>query len=122
MDDIVIKSPRMEDYAKDLAKSLDTLRKMRLKLNPMKCTFRVFSGKFLGHVIFSKGSYANPVKVNILTAMKSSIMVKEIQALTGRIAVLSRFLFRSADRHLPFFQVLKQATRFQWTPECEKTF
>lgn len=99
VDDIVIKSPWMED----LIETLDTLSSTSLKLNPTKCTFGVSSGKFLGHVISSEGLCVNRAKVNILATMQSLSAVKRVQALTGRIAALARFLSRSTDRQLPFF-------------------
>jgi len=46
--------------------------------------------------------------------------VKEVQKLTGRIAVLNRFVLKATDKCLPFFKTLKQA--FVWTDECEKAF
>lgn len=76
VDDIVIKSSWMEDYVHDLMESLSTLRNIGIKLNPAKCTFGVSFGKFLGHVIFSKGLLANPAKVNILATMRSLSTVK----------------------------------------------
>ena len=46
--------------------------------------------------------------------------VKDIQHLTGRIAVLSRFVSRANDKCRPFFQVLKKA--FQWDAHCQEAF
>jgi hypothetical protein len=42
--------------------------------------------------------------------------------LTGRLASLNRFISRSADRNLPFFEVLKLAEVFQWGPVQQKAF
>jgi hypothetical protein len=42
--------------------------------------------------------------------------------LTGRLASLNRFISRSADRNLPFFEVLKSAEVFQWGPTQQKAF
>lgn len=78
VDDIVIKSPRVEDYARDLKKQLDTLRSTDLKLNPAKYRFGVSSGKFLRHILSSEGLRANAAKVNILTTMRSLSTVKEV--------------------------------------------
>ena len=52
--------------------------------------------------------------------MASPKTVKEVQKLTGRIAVLNRFVLKATDKCLPFFKTLKQA--FVWTDECEKAF
>ena len=39
--------------------------------------------------------------------------------LAGRVAALSRFISKSAERALPFFKVLKKAGLVKWTPEAE---
>ncbi|KAL2241008.1 UNVERIFIED_CONTAM: hypothetical protein Sindi_0742000 [Sesamum indicum] len=43
-----------------------------------------------------------------------------MQKLRGKIASLSRFISRSADRSLPFFKALRKPKSFAWTPECEQ--
>jgi hypothetical protein len=47
---------------------------------------------------------------------------KGAQRLTGRLAFLNRFISRSADRNLPFFEVLKSVEVFQWGPTQQKSF
>ncbi|XP_045796465.1 uncharacterized protein LOC123890806 [Trifolium pratense] len=54
--------------------------------------------------------------------MRSPISAKEVQRLTGRIASLTRFLPCSADKNLPFFQLLRKNEKFCWTEECEGAF
>ena len=39
--------------------------------------------------------------------------------LTGRAAALNRFISRSSDNCRPFFNLVKKATDFLWTEECE---
>ncbi|KAK3009658.1 hypothetical protein RJ639_014744 [Escallonia herrerae] len=41
---------------------------------------------------------------------------------TGRIAALSRFLSKSAERCLSFFKALKNIKNFEWTDECQTSF
>ncbi|KAK3041005.1 hypothetical protein RJ639_026717 [Escallonia herrerae] len=47
---------------------------------------------------------------------------EEVQILTGWIAVLSRFLSKSAERCLPLFKALKNIKNFEWTAECQASF
>ena len=63
-----------------------------MKLNPLKCSFGVGSGKFLGFIVNSRGIEANPDKIKALIDMKSPEKIKDVQSLTGRIAALSRFI------------------------------
>ena len=51
IDDIVVKSKREKDHLKHLEMVFDRLRKHKLKMNPMKCAFRVSLGKFLGFIV-----------------------------------------------------------------------
>ena len=47
---------------------------------------------------------------------------KEVQKLIGRIAALSRFISKSAERSLPFFKALRGGDKVEWGPEQPKDF
>jgi hypothetical protein len=47
---------------------------------------------------------------------------KGAQRLARRLASLNRFISRSAERNLPFFEILKSAEIFQWGPAQQKAF
>lgn len=51
MDDILIKIKPAEQHVDDLEDTFSTLRSYRLKLNPIKCTFRVKTRRLLGYMI-----------------------------------------------------------------------
>ena len=80
-----------------------------MKLNPIKCTFRVSAGKFLGFIVNNRGIEANPDKIRAVLDMRLPSNIKKVQHLTGRIAGLSRFVSGSSDKCQPFFQILKKA-------------
>jgi ribonuclease HI len=42
--------------------------------------------------------------------------------LAGRLASLNRFISMSAERNLPFFEILKSAEVFQWGPAQQRAF
>lgn len=48
--------------------------------------------------------------------------IKKVQRLTGRIVALSRFISKSIERCLLFFQTLKKLKDFQWIKKCQKVF
>ncbi|XP_071718495.1 uncharacterized protein [Rutidosis leptorrhynchoides] len=57
--------------------------------------------------------------------MQSPKSKKEVQSLTGKLAALTRFLSKAAEKSLPFFLTLKNSLKksdFKWTEEAEKTF
>ena len=45
---------------------------------------------------------------------------QEVQSLTGRVAVLNRFVLKATEKCLPFFKVLRKA--FEWMDECQWAF
>jgi hypothetical protein len=120
VDDMLVKSKEEDSYLDDLGETFKTFRKYQIKLNPSKCTFGVYSGKFLGFMVSQRGIEANPDKIKAILEMQSPKTTKEIQRLMGRIAALNRFVSRSTDKCLPFFKTLKKA--FTWTNKCQQAF
>ena len=49
-------------------------------------------------------------------------LVKDIQRLIGRMAMLNRFISRLADKCFPFLKLLGNSTRLIWDDQCEKAF
>jgi hypothetical protein len=69
VDDMIAKSKEGEDHVKVLRKLFERLRKYELKLNPMKCSFGVKSGKLLGFVVSGKGIEVDSDKAKAIQSM-----------------------------------------------------
>ncbi|XP_024028293.1 uncharacterized protein LOC112093654 [Morus notabilis] len=54
--------------------------------------------------------------------MASPRKPKEVQKLTGCVAALNRFISKSTDKCIPFFDTLRESKPFLWTEECEQAF
>ncbi|GKV13526.1 hypothetical protein SLEP1_g24525 [Rubroshorea leprosula] len=122
VDDMIVTNVRVEDYIDDLSETFQNLCRAQMKLNPLKCTFIVESGKFLGYVVSKKGIEVNPEKVQAIQQMEPPKTVKDVQRLTGRVAALHRFIARSKERCLSFFKALREPKNFQWTDEWESLY
>ncbi|GKD83587.1 reverse transcriptase domain-containing protein, partial [Tanacetum coccineum] len=69
------------------------------------------------------GIKANPSKVKEVTDLDQPRTLKDIQSLNGKLAALSQFLSKGAERSLAFFKVLKgckDKKNIQWTTEANK--
>jgi hypothetical protein len=55
IDDVVIKSAGLDHRLADSRLALERMRKYGLKMNPIKCPFGVWAGKFLGFIVHEKG-------------------------------------------------------------------
>ena len=66
IDDILITSKKCVDHTKHLQEAFALLRKYSMKLNPLKCAFRVSLDKFLGFMVTWRGIEANPVQLKAI--------------------------------------------------------
>nr|GEZ76171.1 reverse transcriptase domain-containing protein [Tanacetum cinerariifolium] len=125
VDDLVIKSHNETEMVRDIAETFQTLRKINMKLNPKKCSFRLAEGVFLGYVITPEGIKPCPDKTTAVLQLPSPQTIKEVQSLNGKLASLNRFPSKSAEKSLPLFQTLKKCIKksdFRWTTEAEQAF
>jgi hypothetical protein len=122
VDDIIVKSTKQENHVADLQETFANFRQAGLKLNPEKCVFGVKKGNFHGFLVSTKGIEANPSKIEAILRMEPPNSKKGAQQLAGRLTSLNRFISRSAERNLPFFEILKSAEVFQWGPAQQKAF
>jgi hypothetical protein len=88
VDDIIVRSMKQEDHIADLQETFANFRKAGLKLNLEKWIFRVKKGKFLGCLVSTKGSEANPSKIEVILWMEPPKSRKGAQRLADRLASL----------------------------------
>uniref|UniRef100_A0A2N9GMX4 Uncharacterized protein n=1 Tax=Fagus sylvatica TaxID=28930 RepID=A0A2N9GMX4_FAGSY len=100
VDDMLVKSKEEDGHLDDLRETFETLRKYQMKLNPSKCAFGVYSGKFLGFMVSQRGIEANPDKIKAILEMQPPKTTKEVQRLTGRVAALNQQAFEELKRYL----------------------
>ncbi|KAL0427512.1 UNVERIFIED_CONTAM: Retrovirus-related Pol polyprotein from transposon.6 [Sesamum latifolium] len=109
VDDMLVKSKKVKEHVKDLEETFSVLRKYKLKLNPAKCAFGVQGDRFLGFMVTQRGIDANPLKIKTIIDMKAPTCLNEAQRLTGRIAALSRFISKSAEKKPAVLQDIKES-------------
>jgi len=111
VDDMLVKSKKATDHIAHLDKMFHVLHKYGMKFNPLKCSFGVSSGKFLGFIVHARGIEANLVQVQALKNIKTPSTRREMQSLNGKVAALSRFISKATDKCVPFFEALKKEKR-----------
>ncbi|KAL0283023.1 UNVERIFIED_CONTAM: hypothetical protein Sradi_7242900 [Sesamum radiatum] len=73
-------------------------------------------------MVTQRGIETNPLKIKAIIDMKALTCLNEAQRLTERIAALSRFISKSAEKSLPFFKTLRKAKTFEWDTPCQLAF
>ena len=66
IDDMLVKSKERPDHKKHLQETFELLHTYGMKLNPLKCSFRVSLGKFLGFMVTQRGIEANYIQLKAI--------------------------------------------------------
>jgi hypothetical protein len=120
VDDIVVKTRKVDDLVSNLRMAFYCLRANGVKLNPEKCVFGVPRGMFLGYIVSQRGIEHNPENVAALEQMGPTRDLKGVQKVLGCLAALSHFISRLGEKGLPLYRLLKKHERFSWTFEAQK--
>ncbi|WVZ07299.1 hypothetical protein V8G54_020645 [Vigna mungo] len=117
-----LRSRSLEDHLRDLEEVFGQVRKYDMRLNPLKCTFGVQAGKFLGFMLTAQGIEANPEKCKAILEMRSPQTVREVQRLCeGVFGEVKKILTQPPVMGRPVFLATMEeaisAALIQGTPE-----
>ena len=119
---MIAKFKKGKDHVKVLRKLFERLRKYELRLNPVKCSFRVKSGKQLGFVVSDRGIEADPDEVRVIQSIPSLKIEKEVRGYLGRLNYIARFKAQLTTTCEPIFYLLRKNNHRTWNEECKETF
>jgi hypothetical protein len=98
IDDVVVKSVGFKKHMTNLKLSLERMKKYGLRMNPLKCTFGVTSGRFLWFLVHEHGIQIDPKKIESIGRIGEPVCKKDIQKLFGNINYLRHFISNLAGR------------------------
>ena len=78
VDKMVIKFKRGSNHLADIEEVFNILRAYHMKLNPIKCTFRIPESKFLGYIIYQREIEANSEKIQAIMKIKPLKILKQV--------------------------------------------
>jgi hypothetical protein len=122
IDDVVVKSIGFKEHMTDLNLSLERIKKYGMQMNPLKCTFGVTSGRFLGFIVHEYGIQIDPKKIESNRKIGEPVCKKDVKKLLGKINYLRRFISNFVGRVeslLPLVR-LKHEEEFTWGQNSEK--
>ena len=117
VDNIVVKSKTRTGHLQVLEQVFKRCREYKLRMNPMKCAFGVFAGKFLGFLVHHRGISVDPAKVTAIATMKSPTTVRELKSFLRKVSYIRRFVPRLASITCGLSKLLKKGTEFIWGTE-----
>jgi hypothetical protein len=92
IDNVVVKSVGLKEHMTNLKLLLERIKKYGLRMNPLKCTFGVTSGRFLGFRVHEHGIQIDPKKIESIGKIGETVCKKDVQKLLGKINYLRRFI------------------------------
>jgi len=122
VDDIVVKLRRRKDHVKVLRKVFERCRLFKLRINLLKCAFRVSVGKFLEFLIHSRGIDVDSAKATAIATMKPLAIVKELKSFMGKVSYIRRFILSLASITSAFTKLLKKGQNFEWGEAQQTAF
>ena len=91
-----------------------------MKLNPLKCAFRVRLGKFLGFMVNQRRIEANPEKCALGDELSQE--AQRSHEPCGQSGHIKSFCVMCNRSLRTLFEVLKRSKKFEWTDKCEQAF
>ncbi|PKI50757.1 hypothetical protein CRG98_028899 [Punica granatum] len=122
VNNMIAKSKEEEGHLVNLKQLFERLKKYKLRLDPVKCTFGVKSGKLLGFVVSEKSIEVNPDKVKAIMELPPPSTMREVRSFLGRLNYIARFIANLTDKCQPLFRLLRKNVAVEWDDECQKAF
>jgi hypothetical protein len=116
IDDIVVKLVEFGSHIADLHKAFDKMSRYALKINPRKCAFGVWAGKFLGFIIHEHGIEVYTDRIKSIRNVRAPTCKLVMQKFLDKLNYLWRIISNLAEKIDVFTPILrlKNNVKFTW--------
>jgi hypothetical protein len=123
IDNILIYSGSLEEYAKHLRKVFQRLRENKLYVKVEKCEFGVTEVDFLEHKITQKSLKMDDHKVKAIVDWEPPKSVSALKSFLGLASYYRKFIKNFAKITTPLTNLLKKsAIIYEWEGACDEAF
>ena len=122
LDDIIIFSENELEHLEHLEEVFCRLREAGLKMKHSKCDFFRSKIHYLRHLISAEGISPLTNKLDCIRNMLVPKDEKGIKQFLGLTGYYRKFVPRFADISRPLTTLTKKDKKFEWTPECQRSF
>lgn len=122
LDNIICFGRNLSSHNKNLMDILTRLRKVNLKLNPLKCDFLRKEILFLGHIVSADGIKPDPKKIESVKNYPTPTNTDEVKRFVAFANYYRKFIPNFAEKALELNKLCRKYARFEWNEKCEKAF
>ena len=122
LDDILVFSRTFQDHMEHLAKVINRLRDVNLKLKPPKCKFARREVEYLGHFITPGGLKPNVRLTSAVQDFPRPQNIHEVRRFLGMASYYRRFIPHFARIAQPLHHLTSKDVPFAWSSEAESAF
>lgn len=117
-----VQKMQLDEHLTHITRLIDAIKSTGWKLKFTKCSFATNSVKYLGHVI--SANRVQPMNDNLVSIQKFPVPSKrkDIRSFLGKINFYKKFIPNAATILEPFHALLRKNVKFDWGPECQRTF
>ena len=123
LDDILIISDgTFEDHITKLDIALERLEKAGFRANVRKCFFAKPELEYLGYWLTQDGIQPQPKKVEAILRLSEPKNVRQLRTFLGMVNYYRDMWRRRSHLLAPLTALLSKKKKWEWTPECQKSF
>jgi len=124
VDDLLIASRDYHHHLEHIRTILTDLRRARLTVNPVKCSWLRSSTKFLGHILTADGVSIDPARVKRVAEWSVPTNRKALQRFIGFVTYCHHFIQNFATICKPLYDLSKRRSRedYVWLPVHQQAF
>lgn len=122
LDDLIVFGRNLDIHNKNLQDVFERLKKVKLKLNPSKCTFLKKQILYLGHLISNEGILPDPDKVIAVKNYPTPQNADEVKRFVAFTNYYRKFIKNFAEIAYPLNQLCRKNVNFVWDNKCKKAF
>lgn len=119
VDDIIIGGRDATEHDANLKQVLDRSQDINLKLNRLRCKFRLDQVCYVGHIFTKEG---DPAKTVAITNMPVPQDVPAMQGFLGMVNYLGKFIPSLSEIEAPLRQLTQNNTAWCWFPQHQQVF
>jgi hypothetical protein len=104
--------------------AFEKMRQYGLKMNPLRCSFGVSTGKFLDFIMHEHGIEVDPKRVKSMKKVKAPTCKKKLQSFISKVNYLRWFISNLSGRVKTFTPILrlKNDADFIWGAKQQTMF